>query len=468
MHKLFLRLMTAIVCFALGIASENGFAQDGSEGSERQASSTPEGFRQLQGRHMTFITDLPIDAAMQQLPAVFDAAMPFWGEYFGVPEATWSRWHVTAYLIGDRNRFKEAGYIPDQLPPFVNGYQLEDQLWCIDQPSDYYRRHLLLHEGTHWFMYRALGSAGPPWYMEGMAEKIATHRWEEGKLSLDVFPDRREGFEYWGRLRLIRELRSQPTRPTLEGILRYGPTAHQQVDAYAWSWAAVWFLKNHPRSAGVMERMRKKRLDDVQEFTPRLLVQLRPHWKELTTSWNAWIEQIDYGADMQRDIPEIDFSKELSGSGPYDVKIAADRGWQDSGIRLRKGDKIRISAKGRFKIGNDPKPWYSEPDGVTIEYFLGQPLGRLLALVAAPDASGGSRVGSTSLKAVGSQTEWTSEQDGVLLLKINEPSLRLSDNEGMIDAKIEVDRKSPNAQENSGSEDSKPEDTEQQDSDREK
>jgi hypothetical protein len=171
---------------------------------------------------------------------------------------------------------------------------------------------------------------------------------------------------------------------------------------------------------------------------------------------------------MQRDIPEIDFSKELLGSGPYDVKIAADRGWQDSGIRLRKGDKIRISAKGRFKIGNDPKPWYSEPDGVTIEYFLGQPLGRLLALVAAPDASGGSRVGSTSLKAVGSQTEWTSEQDGVLLLKINEPSLRLSDNEGMIDAKIEVDRKSPNAQENSGSEDSKPEDTEQQDSDREK
>ena len=44
------------------------------------------------------------------------------------------------------------------------------ELWLHDQPTAYYRRHLLLHEGTHVFMASFLGGCGPGWYMEGTAE----------------------------------------------------------------------------------------------------------------------------------------------------------------------------------------------------------------------------------------------------------------------------------------------------------
>jgi hypothetical protein len=399
--------------------------------------STAAGFRQYQGKHLTLITDLPHTETLGQLCAIFDAAMPQWGAFFGIEERYWSKWQCTGYMIGDRNRFQEAGYFPATLPPFVYGYQLEDQVWCMDQPSDYYRRHLLLHEGTHWFMARALGNAGPPWYMEGIAEYLATHRWVDSQLQMAVFPDKREGFEYWGRMLVIRKQRGQVEQPSLEAILRYGPTAHQKVDAYAWSWAAIWFLKNHPRSKEALDGLQKAKMVDPNSLTPRLLARLRPHWQEITTSWNAWVQQLDYGGDLTRDLPLIDEQKKVSGNGPYQLSIDTERGWQDTGIRVMAGQRITLEAKGRYQVGQEPKPWWCEPEGVTIEYFAGQPLGRLVALIAQPDSTNSSSAqGATEFMAIGAKASWEAKTSGVLLMKINEPSNRLGDNEGTVQVTV--------------------------------
>lgn len=405
-----------------------------------QPTSNPNGFREYKGKHLTVVTDLPHADAIGELPIVFDTAMPLWGDYFGVEESEWKSWTCTCYLIGDRNRFQEAGYFPVNLPPFVNGYQLGDQLWCMEQPSDYYRRHLLLHEGTHWFMTRGLGNPGPPWYMEGMAEKLATHRWRDGQLQLDVFPDRREGFEYWGRLLLIKKQRGTQQAPTLEGILRYGSTAHQQVDAYAWSWAAIWFLKNHPRSADAMGKLQTANIGDIDSLTPKLLSQLRPHWDELTTSWNAWIQQLDYGSDVEIDVPVLEMKANRSDKTAK-LALKVDRGWQDSGLRIEEGDQITIEAKGRYQIGSEPEPWWSEPDGITIEYFGGQPLGKVVGLIAKGDANGALESSvKTEFLAVGSKLKCVAKQNGILLLRINEPSAALKDNDGSVDVTIEIAR----------------------------
>ena len=104
--------------------------------------------------------------------AVFDAAVPLWCEYFGVEPAKVADWKIVGYVIQDKERFAGAGFIRRSLPDFPNGFSQGSQLWLYDQPSGYYRRHLLLHEGTHCFMYRWLGGTGPPWYMEGMAELL--------------------------------------------------------------------------------------------------------------------------------------------------------------------------------------------------------------------------------------------------------------------------------------------------------
>ena len=68
------------------------------------------------------------------------------------------------------------------------------EFWLYDQPTAYYRRHLMLHEGTHVFMVSFLGGCGPGWYMEGTAELFGTHRLDEqsGQLTLRIMPRSRE------------------------------------------------------------------------------------------------------------------------------------------------------------------------------------------------------------------------------------------------------------------------------------
>ncbi len=141
------------------------------------------GIRKLTGKHLTLYTDLPADTgpAVDELPRVFDAAVPLWCEYFGVDPAKPAEWKIVGSLMKDKERFLGAGLYSENLPPFPHGFSQGSQVWLYDQPSDYYRRHLLLHEGTHAFMNRWLGGAGPPWYMEGMAELLGTHQWSGGK-----------------------------------------------------------------------------------------------------------------------------------------------------------------------------------------------------------------------------------------------------------------------------------------------
>jgi hypothetical protein len=46
--------------------------------------------------------------------------------------------------------------------------------------------------------------------------------------------------------------------PSIDDILQYSNTAHQNVDAYAWSWALALFLMNHPDSSKVFEALLKQ------------------------------------------------------------------------------------------------------------------------------------------------------------------------------------------------------------------
>ena len=92
----------------------------------------------------------------------------------------------------DKARFVAAGLLPEDVPvPPGRGFTRDDRSWLYEQPSDFYRRELLLHEGTHGFMFTLLGSCGPPWYMEGLAEDLGTHRLEDGRLTLGYMPKSR-------------------------------------------------------------------------------------------------------------------------------------------------------------------------------------------------------------------------------------------------------------------------------------
>jgi len=204
------------------------------------------GIRKLPGKRLTLYTDATGEE-IDRLPAIFDQAFPQWRRYFGVAEEKHADWHVTGCLMKDKAKFASAGLLPDGLPPFEHGYSIGDRLWLYDQPTDFYRRELLLHEGTHCFMFTIFGTAGPPWYMEGLAEYLGTYRLRDGRLELGYMPRSREESAGWGRVRTIQDAVAQRKAMRLKAVIELPFEANRQTKTYAWQWAVVTLLDRHPR-----------------------------------------------------------------------------------------------------------------------------------------------------------------------------------------------------------------------------
>jgi hypothetical protein len=316
-----------------------------------------EELRVIDGRYVRIVTDLPPGEATDQLAAAFDAAVPRWCAYWDVALAEVESWRVTAYVMVDREGFLRRRLLPKNLPEFPHGYQAGERVWLMAQPSDYYTRHLLLHEGVHAIAERLFGAAGPPWFAEGTAELLATHRWDGRRVELPVVPDSREAFPYWGRFKLLDERRETGEALSLEAIFRYRGTARRQVEPYAWSWAATAMLDAYPDSQLAVRNAARRGRDRSVAFTDRLRDDLSVPWHVMRARWRILIDEFDYGYDLQRNRVELDPAPPEWDGQPLQLEIAADRGWQAAPIRLSAGASVRIEAEGRYQIGTAAGRW---------------------------------------------------------------------------------------------------------------
>jgi hypothetical protein len=426
------------------------------------------GINKLSGKRLTLYTDLS-GMEIDRLPAIFQQAFPQWCKYFGVKEGDLPAWQMTGFLMKDKARFVDAGLLPSELPPFDHGFSWNGVMWLYEQPSDYYRRHLLLHEGTHGFMNTVLGGCGPTWYMEGMAEYLATHRWHDGRLTLGYMPHNRDEVPQWGRIRLIQDAVAQRRALRLKAVTELVPGKHGENDLYAWCWAAVTLLDRHPR---YQERFRQLfRFVEDPKFNERFYRLFEPDWEELCEEWQLFVANLEYGCDVARlavDFTPGKISPLPLGDGPGvravdAVTVAADRGWQNSGLRLEAGVKYRLTASGRYQIAKgdnqvgqtgmsspgqtgtsallspqEPKIWWSEPNGVSIRYYQGRPLGILLAAVRPDQPAKGATSALLRPMVVGLGTTICPAETGTLFLKINDSAGELDDNAGEL--KVEVRR----------------------------
>lgn len=389
------------------------------------------GIRKLTGRHLTLFTDFPIDAEIEQLPELFDQAVPQWCGYFGLDSEIADAWRVRGHLMKEKERFQASGLLPDDLPEFVNGYSLPNEIWWYDRSSDYYRRHLMLHEGTHAFVFMARGTCGPPWYMEGIAELLGTHTLENGKLRLRVFPTRPDEVESWGRIRLVRNAVADGRLLPLAEIMAYGPGVHLQTEPYGWCWAACAFLDGHPRY-----RERFRRLSDElpqKEFNRHVLAVFADDWRDLNDEWLVFAAEIEFGYDLARNAIEFTSGQHLPADGT-ELTIRADCGWQSSGVRLLAGVTYKIVATGRYQLAAGPPVWWCEPNGVTIRYKHGRPLGQLVGAVRYDDPE--APIGFLQPTVVGLETEFTPQRSGTLYMRINDSPAELADNAGTLDVKV--------------------------------
>ncbi|MFA8016782.1 hypothetical protein [Bremerella cremea] len=392
------------------------------------------GIRSLEGKHVILYTDLAESPEIEELPAVFDAAYPQWCDYFRVDPAANSDWKIKAVLMSSKEPFRRAGIFPDSLPEFLHGYYRGDAVWLLDQPSDYYRRHLLIHEGTHAFMNILLGGAGPPWYMEGMAEHFGTHRWENGQLETRVMPASKEATPMWGRLKVIQDEVKAGNALSLSRIMATPQDSFLQNRPYAWCWGACAFFDNHTLSKEAFRDMVAE-VKLTGGFSERLWDKLGDVMPKLAESWEVFVTNAEYGYDWKRNEIQYRDPQPLTGDSAV-VEIEANQGWQSTGILLEANQQYQVQAIGQYEIRNDGTPWISEPNGVTIHYWQGRPMGQLVGSLRPEPWNGGAITPLVKTNEVGLGTTLYPGTPSVLFLKVNESPAELSDNQGTIQVQI--------------------------------
>lgn len=118
---------------------------------------------------------------------------------------------------------------------------------------------------------------------------------------------------------------------------------------------------------------------------------------------------------------------------PVRVRVRADNaanGWTDSGLMVRRGQRLRISATGRVSLGEGR---FSTPTGLprvvdTEKLMRNEPTGTLIVVIGDDN---------DEFIAVGANREFYAPRDGRLFLGVNEG--KLEDNTGSYDALIEVE-----------------------------
>ena len=408
------------------------------------------GIQRLSGTHIVLYTDVREPEKMDELVRLFDKSVAQWCQIFKIEPQRFKNWKMRIFLIADPNdtdRFKKAGLIPDELPEFLAGYQFGPNIWLFLQPEQYYMRHLLLHEGTHAVMQWFLNGYGAAWYSEGMAELIGLHRWKDDSIQLNYRLKNRDEAPFWGRVKKIKEDVKNGQAMTLAEVMTIDPEAFLKVRAYAWSWAACDFFSNHSKSKAIFEKIQSQVSREPKSFNRRFLSRLRPHWEELERDWALFINEMEYGYAVERGQLSL-----ATGKSDNNVKneisnfsIQSDRGWQLTTIKLKKGDRISISGSGEFKVGqtdddtNQRLDWPCQSNGITINYYRGQPLGMLQAglLSSAGTTAKAQIAGLLNPVPIGISSEFTASSSGLLCLRINESPASLDDNQGALEVRVE-------------------------------
>ena len=118
---------------------------------------------------------------------------------------------------------------------------------------------------------------------------------------------------------------------------------------------------------------------------------------------------------------------------PVNVKVRGDatsNGWTNSGLVVRRGKRLRITANGRVNLGGGR---FATPDGVPNipdkdKLMRNQPTGGLICVIGDDN---------DEFIFIGRSRDFVAQRDGVLFLGVNEGNL--ADNSGAFDVVIEAE-----------------------------
>jgi len=395
-----------------------------------------QGLHRSRSHHLTLWTDDPQIDNYQSFHDFLRQAIEQWVEFFGADPRRFADWHLTCFLMVDQDKFRRAGVMPDagylprgEMPP--GGWQYGTQIWVNHQPGDYYTRHMLLHEAVHAFSAYNFGTLGSPWLAEGLAEYLALHRWQDDVLETAARVTDKEELAYWGRVKLVQDAVATGMPKSLMDVIRFPSNVFPEREPYAWSWVVVSLFDGHPQLQPVFRRhLRELGQISDNQWTRRLLDEQPLTPRQLESQWQVIITQLVYGHDFARTAIRWADAQLLSDD-ELTVIFPADGAWHSSGWRLPAG-RWQATAEGQYQVAVDEfGAWISQPDGITIRYVAGQPLGQVqYALVGEkPVLVGYSEL--TQPQPLGSAAVLTTSGEE-LFLRINDWPNRLEDNRGQV------------------------------------
>jgi len=250
-----------------------------------------------------------------------------------------------------------------------------------EQEFDYYRRHLLIHEATHCFMLIEPGLHPPMWYLEGMAELFATHRMLGNKIEFSVMPEEAKAYVGLSRIEMLQEEITAGRMLNIDQVTNIDQAdfAASRSIPYAWSWAVCKFLETHPRYQSRFRQLGQHLVG--KEFFRLASTLFEPDKSLLAAEWAQVARGIDYGWDF--DANAFDFTEKapVALNNSLTTEVHANRSWQSTRRTVEAGVPYTITASGTVTLADDPKPWTSEPQGISIRYASDRPIGRLLVAV---------------------------------------------------------------------------------------
>lgn len=404
------------------------------------------GIFRYESQRLVLYSDIDPEIA-KTLPPLIDAAYVAWNRYFGSlpPAADGSEFQLTGCLMKNRRLFLEAGLLPDDLLDFEHGRHRGYRFWMNEQAFDYYRRHLLIHEATHCYMLILPEFRRPPlFYLEGMAEFFGTHRIDEkGQIHFGIIPEDPQQAIGFGRIEMIRQAVAEGRAKSLEGVLGLDATDFtvSRSEPYAWSWALCKFLDTHPKTRDDFRRLAP--ITEGIEFRRRFEELLEKNRPALDIEWELFSQTLEYGHDIERAAIDFRPGEKLPPGGNLSVSVDADRGWQCTSLQVEAGQTYRLTAEGQVTLADEPRPWVSEPQGITIRYSAGRPIGRLLAGILRTgstdpeDTDKTGQVERMQVIDVGRTSEITATVTGTLYLRVNDFWGRLHDNHDAYRVNIE-------------------------------
>ena len=391
-----------------------------------------------ESRRLILYSDIASDKA-ESIPPLIDQLYEALVAYFGpLPLAEdGSEFQMTGYIMADPTRFRASGVLPEDLPGFLHGRHRGLEFWMNEQPSDYYRGHLACHEATHCFMtITPQPMIDQVWYLEGMAELFGTHRLADGQFTFRWYPDAKEAVPGLGRIRLIQDADREDRGRFFTQVLALQPPDFLLNEAYAWSWAVCQFLDHHPH---YRQRFREQisRIDPSNSAASfeRLY---QSDGRDLAQEFALFRREICHGYDFERSAIAFGTGRPLTvGAPPKKLRVEAERGWQASGVLVEQGEWYELRATGSFTIARTEEDWISEPQGVSIRYYRGRPLGQLIGTIREEDGLSPAQPESMqTLIAIGPQARFQAPLTGTLYLRLNDAPNELHDNSGAVQVQI--------------------------------